>query len=72
MAEKVGLALFGFGRAGNIHVGNIVNNHRVQLLYVVEPEVDKATKAMNKYTLLTKVLPPEEAEQVLLDDRSVL
>lgn len=33
---KIKLALFGVGRAGTIHLSNIVNNPRVKLVYVVD------------------------------------
>lgn len=34
--KPTGMAIFGLGRAGSIHLSNIVQNPRVELLYIVD------------------------------------
>ena len=34
--KKVGIALCGFGRAGQIHFNGVRSNHRCQLRYIVD------------------------------------
>jgi len=33
---RIGVALFGMGRAGTIHFLNLVKNPRVEILYIME------------------------------------
>ena len=41
ISAPVRLAIFGLGRAGSIHLGNIVANPRVRLAYIVESDTSK-------------------------------
>ena len=40
-SSATGVALFGLGRAGQIHLNNLVNNLRFQLLYIVDADESK-------------------------------
>lgn len=40
MSERIGVAVFGLGRAGKIHLSNIVVHPLVDLLWVVDPVVE--------------------------------
>ena len=40
-SSVVTLALFGLGRAGSIHLANIVANRKVELKYIVESDQSK-------------------------------
>ncbi|XP_030767240.1 uncharacterized protein LOC115890997 [Sitophilus oryzae] len=48
---KYGVAIFGVGRAGTIHLRNILNNRRLDLLYIVEDEEDRLEKIEKYYCL---------------------
>merc|ERR1711910_1474 len=42
--KPVNLALFGLGRAGSIHLSNILGNPRVNLRYIVEADQSRWTQ----------------------------
>jgi myo-inositol 2-dehydrogenase/D-chiro-inositol 1-dehydrogenase len=44
ISGKVGIALFGAGRAGMIHLNNLAHNSRVNLVYVVEADDERSKK----------------------------
>jgi len=74
MAEsrRHGVAIFGLGRAGMIHFLNLVRNHRVSILYIVERDLLKANEAVDKYRLTeTKTVDADDADQVYEDPRWV-
>ena len=51
-SSVVTLALFGLGRAGSIHLANIVANRKVQLKYIVESDQSKWASVKTKFNLL--------------------
>jgi len=68
--DRVGVALFGLGRAGMIHFMNLLRNERVALLYLVERDLDKAHQTATKYRLTeTKVVAADDSASVYADAR---
>ena len=47
----IGVAIFGLGRAGTIHMSNLVSNPRVKLLYVVDDNEAKWPELKNYWRL---------------------
>jgi len=71
MTERVGVALFGVGNIGMIHLMNLLRDERVIVYYIVERDVAKATDVVHKYRMTdTIVLSADDASQVYADDRS--
>jgi myo-inositol 2-dehydrogenase / D-chiro-inositol 1-dehydrogenase len=62
------LALFGVGRAGTIHLTNIVSNTRVQLLYIVD-DIESNWQSMRKYWRLDNVtfLNSKKSDRIFKD-----
>ena len=54
-SSVVTLALFGLGRAGSIHLANIVANRKVELKYIVESDQSKWASVRNKFNLVNNV-----------------
>ena len=74
MANKslIGVAIFGLGRAGTIHLLNLIRNPRVSVLYIVEQEIIKAEQAVDTYRLSeTEKLTVEQASRAYEDPRQV-
>ncbi len=70
MSEQIGIAIFGLGRAGMIHLVNLVKNYRVILRYIVETDVTRAEEAEEKYFLKdTTIVHYDSAHAVYTDDR---
>jgi len=68
--SRVGLVLYGTGRQGFVHLGNIVGNPRVELLYVVEADKSKWEETRDNWGLhKTEFLLPEDANKALADSR---
>ena len=68
MEGRVTIALFGFGRAGQIHFKNIFNNKRIDLKYIVEEYTSVAEKFVADYRLSgTRVAHSNELQTVLGD-----
>jgi len=71
--DKVyGVAIFGIGRAGTIHLSYLVNLRRVNLLYIVDDDTNKLQKIKSYYkidTSKTKLITSKEAEQVYKDPK---
>ena len=68
MCDRVVVALFGFGRAGQIHFKNIFNNQRIDLKYIVEEYTSVAEKVVADYRLTgTQVVHTKELRNVLND-----
>ncbi|XP_017877299.1 uncharacterized protein LOC108623353 [Ceratina calcarata] len=65
---KVKLALFGVGRAGTIHLGNILRSPRVKLLYIVD-DVESKWGKLKEYWQLEDVifLTSKQADKVYND-----
>lgn len=71
--EKViGVAIFGLGRAGTIHMSNLVNNPRVKLLYVVD-DLESKWNDLKSYWRLDgiPVITSKQADQVYKDPKYV-
>ena len=67
---RIGLALFGLGRAGTLHANNLIKNSRVHFKYIVEEFPKKALKFVAENFLDTQVVRPSEIARVL-DDNTV-
>ncbi|XP_008557743.1 myo-inositol 2-dehydrogenase [Microplitis demolitor] len=64
----VKVAIFGVGRAGTIHLSNIVNSPRIKLLYVVEDIETKWPKIKKHYRLNDVIfLNSKQADKVFND-----
>ncbi|XP_050493041.1 inositol 2-dehydrogenase-like [Bombus huntii] len=65
---KVRLALFGIGRAGTIHLSNIITSSRVKLLYIVD-DVESKWMSLKEYWQLDDVvfLNSKQADKVYND-----
>ncbi|XP_025834714.1 uncharacterized protein LOC108737758 [Agrilus planipennis] len=65
----IGIALFGVGRAGSIHLTSLVKNPRVKLLYIVDDDQSK-WKPLKDYWNLTETifLASTNASQVFNDE----
>ena len=61
----VKLAIFGLGRAGTIHLSNIIANPRVTVTHIVEADTTKWEPVRNKWNLATtKFVHPDKADEV--------
>ncbi|XP_011685180.1 PREDICTED: trans-1,2-dihydrobenzene-1,2-diol dehydrogenase-like [Wasmannia auropunctata] len=62
------VALFGVGRAGTIHLENIISNIRVKLLYIVD-DVESNWRALQKYWRLDNItfLNSKQSDKVFKD-----
>ena len=68
-SSVVTLALFGLGRAGSIHLANIVANRKVELKYIVESDQSKWASVKTKFNLLdVKFLTSQETNIIYEDD----
>ena len=69
MTGRIGVAIFGLGRAGYIHYQNILANYRVTLCYIVDKDIEKAQAVVDKYgvTKSVCVISPEDAKRVYED-----
>lgn len=64
------VALFGAGRAGSIHLANIVANPRIELAYIVESDSsnwDTCSKKWNLTSSKTTFLHPDNVAEVYED-----
>ena len=52
MSKKINIALFGFGRIGQMHAENLTKNKEIKLLYVYEK-----INQLNKNTLVINEIP---------------
>lgn len=66
----INVAIFGVGRAGTIHLGNIVRNPRCKLLYIVD-EIETNWPKIQKHFQLNDVtfLSSKDSEKVFNDSR---
>jgi len=70
MSKQLGLALFGIGKAGMIHLMNLLRIERAVIYYIVERDVDKAKDIVQKYHMRdSTVVSIDDASQVYQDDR---
>ena len=67
----LGVAIFGLGRAGTIHISNIVKNARVKLLYVVEDIESKHQDLKNYWKLGEDValIHSKDSDKIYKDPR---
>jgi len=67
-APPVRLAVFGLGRAGSIHLANILANPRVVLAYVVESDTARWEAVRARWNLTdTQFVHPDQADVVYAD-----
>jgi len=68
--QKVGFALFGLGRAGTIHLRNLINSTRVELLYVIDSSSNRREEIKNGHGLSNvKFLDELHIDEALDDPR---
>ena len=68
LKESVRVALFGMGRAGSIHLANIIANPRVELAYIVESDSSIWKGARTKWNLTdTTFVHPDDVSEVYKD-----
>ncbi|CAH0628938.1 unnamed protein product [Chrysodeixis includens] len=62
-------AIFGLGRAGSIHLSNIINNHRLTLKYIVDDRPERFADLKKYWNLSDKVvlIPSSESNRVYND-----
>jgi myo-inositol 2-dehydrogenase/D-chiro-inositol 1-dehydrogenase len=67
--EKVTLALFGLGRAGTIHLGNLLTSTRVVLKYIVEERKERRDEVQKLLgpTSQVKLVGSDQTDAVLKD-----
>lgn len=66
--DVMGIAIFGVGRAGVIHLTSLLKNPRVKLLYIVEEDKSKWDSLRSYWSLTdTKFLSGTDASQVYND-----
>lgn len=71
-SDRIGIALFGLGRAGSIHAPNVLTNSRAKLLYIVEEDVEKVKTFLEvKNAYHVKVISAENVA-VIWEDKSVV
>ena len=67
-SQPVRLAIFGLGRAGCIHLSNIIANPRVKVVYIVEADQTKWEPVRTRWSLeSTKFVHPDNADAVYKD-----
>jgi len=70
MSQKLGVALFGVGRAGMIHLLNLLSSEHAVVCYLVERDLAKARDVVEKYHMRdTTVVSADDTRQVYQDDR---
>ena len=70
---RIGLAIFGAGRIGAVHIQNVRTNQRAVLRWVVEEDVARATSLLRELGLeeQVKVASNSQADAVLQDKQYV-
>ena len=64
IGRVLGVALFGIGRAGGIHLRNLLGNARCDLLYVVETDDDRWRMTKASLNLTDKIVRVRSAGDV--------
>ena len=68
--KKIGVALFGMGRAGSIHIKYLAVCPRVDLRWIVEEQVDKVKPVLEElYLYDTQLITSKEADKVWNDQQ---
>ena len=63
---RIGIAMIGLGRAGNIHFNNCLANRRVDIRYLVDYDVNKCQALIDVNFLDgTKALSPDQLKIAL-------
>lgn len=66
--QHINVALFALGRAGSIHLNNVMKNPRLTLKYIVEPDHEKLLRVQREWKLPeSSILSPEEEDKVFQD-----
>ncbi|KAJ8021249.1 hypothetical protein HOLleu_38395 [Holothuria leucospilota] len=65
--ERVGLALFGIGRAGEVHLKNILRERKADLKWIVEENLSHAQEIIEKNLVDVPVIKPEDSDKVFSD-----
>ena len=69
--RRVGVAIFGLGRAGQIHARNLSRSPRVRLLWFVDADTEKARETADTLWIPdVTIITPNDAEKVFKDERS--
>ena len=66
-SSRIGVAVFGFGRAGHIHTMNVIRNPQVSLKWIVDIDEAKAKEFVTENFLDANVVTPSDTEEVLRD-----
>ncbi|XP_074643366.1 putative oxidoreductase YrbE [Tubulanus polymorphus] len=71
LRKKFGVAIFGVGRSGQIHLNNLSASHRAQVLYLVDRNTNLADDLVEQYNLEgdTTAIKDTDADEVFLDER---
>jgi len=71
--DKVGLALLGFGRIGQVHLNTILSTPRANLIWIVDENEKLANEVLGNMGLAGrfKVVQTSKLPQVLSDPRYV-
>ncbi|KAH3828679.1 myo-inositol 2-dehydrogenase-like [Dreissena polymorpha] len=69
--ESIGVALFGLGRIGKIHLKNVLLNKRLTLLWIVDESEDNVKAELEHYggQKEIQIAATRQIENVLADDR---
>ena len=72
---EVGIALFGLGNIGTIHLDSLRKNPRVRVIYCIEGSDERVNLLQNMWKLKESgitFLKPEDKDKVFSDKRSVV
>lgn len=69
--RKAGLVIFGLGRAGRIHLANILSLRKAHLRYIVEENLQHGQAVAREYMVNddVKVISSKDADQVFNDSK---
>lgn len=68
--KPTGVAIFGLGRAGSIHLSNLVQNPRVELLYIVDDITTNFEKIRAYWNLKnTTFLTSADSNKIFTDNK---
>ncbi|CAL4068627.1 unnamed protein product [Meganyctiphanes norvegica] len=65
------VALFALGRAGSIHLGNILRNPRLRLKYIVEADENKLKRVQKEWRLPDSALVTPAQDNIVFQDKSI-
>nr|CAH7743398.1 unnamed protein product [Callosobruchus chinensis] len=67
---ELGVAIFGIGRAGTIHLTNLVGNRRAHILYIVDDDIEKLQRLKIYWNLKnTTCITSKQQDQALKDPK---